>query len=260
MASEITGNLDNGTEAALSDQQPMVTFINSIEGVIAEGQQMTLSEANELVKNLGPDKGSASKPVQVKIDFVLDGKPDYYCFSLKIGTGRSLLGQMKRQEEDFYVTLAKVEHLLNPIGSVVNAEFETGVQTILREIERYRFTRMAAFFECHCKISETEQAMIKYADKLPEAEKRHFTEFVQTTITGLRRKANHMRPNKPIVQVQETAQERPVETQTPGRPPEQRRKSIKQRLQQHRKEADRHSAGRQPKQNRKRSRPTEPGR
>lgn len=255
--------VDNGPEAPLPAidpaAQPTVTFTSGMEGVIAENQQMTLSEANELVKNLDGqfrDEGRTPAPVKVKIDYVLDGQPDRYWLPLEIGAGGSLLEQMNRRLADFRADPDKVEQLFDQVDPEFKDEFKTAFLPSLRDNVNHLYDRVAVFFERHCEIAALEQQMTKYANTLPESAQQRFLEFTQATVANLRGKANaDLRRDEPAGRVQVAAQERPRETQAPGRSPE-RRESVKLRLQQHKENAAQRTTerGRQPQRTVKRSR------
>ena len=93
---------EGGPEAPMvsldPEGEPIVTITESMDERFPTGKQMSLSQAENYVRQVDQEYREAERTpqaVKVKIDYVKDGRTDRYWLPLEIGAGGSLLEQMQ---------------------------------------------------------------------------------------------------------------------------------------------------------------------
>lgn len=93
---------EGGPEAPMvsldPEGEPIVTVMESMDERFPIGKQMSLSQAEEYVRQVDQEYREAERTpqaVKVKIDYMKDGRTDRYWLPLEIGAGGSLLEQMQ---------------------------------------------------------------------------------------------------------------------------------------------------------------------
>ncbi|MCB5377598.1 hypothetical protein LIP85_17760, partial [Flavonifractor plautii] len=88
---------EGGPEAPMvnldSEGEPIVTITESMDERFPTGKQMSLSQAEEYVRQVDQEYREAERTpqaVKVKIDYMKDGRTDRYWLPLEIGAGGSL--------------------------------------------------------------------------------------------------------------------------------------------------------------------------
>lgn len=175
-------------------QEPIVTVKESPYEELPVGTQLTLSEAEELVKRMNRERwDSDERPetIRVVIDYRMDNVQDRYSLPVQIGPGiQSMLEQMK-----YHVDLS----LKNP--DVTCRDFYTaapGLDALLHEYFGPRFNeeleniqnRILGYFQQHSTISKLEQQFQTQAETLPLKEQKRFLKSAKKAITTLRHAAN----------------------------------------------------------------------
>lgn len=223
--------LETGPEAPAPtlnpEGQPIVTVTESIIKEFPIGRQMPLSEANEQVRLLDAayfDGELTSQPIQVKIDYTLDGQTDRYWLPLEIGAGGSLLEQMQSHIDAYRADPAKVDRLFDSVSPAYSETLRSEFAPELRACLDQLATKLTGFFQRHCDIAELEQQLTAQASVLPEKEQQAFRQSAQKTVVALRRTANTGETPSPVNQ--RTAP--PKEALEAGR----ERKSVKYTLRQ----------------------------
>ncbi len=200
--------VEGGPEApALSldpEAEPVVTVTESLDGTPAVGQQMTLSEANELVGRLGQEYQKAKyapAQVMVKIDYTRNGQTDRYWLPLEIGAGGNLLEQMKARLDALHTDPEQVARLFDSVPEEHRAAFKTELTPFVNESVNELSTGLLHYFHRHCDIAALERQFDAQASILPEKQQQAFREAAQRTVVNLRRAVNTGVPQaQPAVQ------------------------------------------------------------
>lgn len=229
---------EDGPEAPVMelspDAEPMVTVVESIEGNLPIGRQMTLSQANEEIRRLDmqyQEKEWIAQPVKVKIDYTRNGQTDRYWLPLQIGAGGGLLGQMKARLDSYRTDPETVSRLFDTIPEEHRAAFEAELTPFVNENVNKLSTGLLHYFHRHCDIAALEQQFDTQASVLPEKEQPSFRTGAEKTVVGLRRAINTGVPmEQPTVQRERAVT--PAQPETADHQPirEKPRQSVRVRL------------------------------
>lgn len=111
--------------------EPIVTIMESRDKAFPVGNRMTLSEANEYVRQMDASRheaNAAPQTVKVKIDYMWGDNSDRYWLPLEIGSGRGgLLEQMEERLGNFRS---------NPDRIVQELDFQGWTKSIARIFKR----------------------------------------------------------------------------------------------------------------------------
>lgn len=122
------------------DKEPTVTIGYTEGDYLYEGQQLPLSEANKLFEALDSNKFAEKKGLYDKtdfrIDFVQDGKPNYYEGRFDIGDGEGTLVSHIRARAEHYLS-SKGQELLQRLGAKEAEERTAEYQYILDSFVPY---------------------------------------------------------------------------------------------------------------------------
>lgn len=174
-----------------TEAEPIVTITESMNGKLFAGQQMTLSEANELIGQLDQEYQEADIPsakVKIKIDFTRNGQTDRYWLPLELGAGGNLLEQMKARLDYFHADPKRIERLFDDVSD--RAAFRAELMPFVNESINKLSTGLLHYFHRHCDIAALRQQFDAQASLLPEKQQQAFRETAERTIVSLRRAVN----------------------------------------------------------------------
>lgn len=136
--------------------EPTVTIIWSEHSRFHDGETMSLSEANALIENL--DRATVSEDgyykTKFRIDFVMDGQPDYYVGRQDLGDGDGTLIEHIENYHAYYENNEQWDnHLLQNGGTEALEADKTQREMLLHEFVPY--------LKLHNSLSKMEQTATK---------------------------------------------------------------------------------------------------
>lgn len=136
--------------------EPTVTIIWSEHSRFHDGETMSLSEANALIENL--DRATVSEDgyykTKFRIDFVMDGQPDYYVGRQDLGDGDGTLIEHIESYHAYYENNEQWDnHLLQNGGTEALEADKTQREMLLHEFVPY--------LKLHNSLSKMEQTATK---------------------------------------------------------------------------------------------------
>lgn len=244
------GPLPPGVHGAYyhAEQKIIVTITESMDERFPTGKQMSLSQAENYVRQVDQEYREAERTpqaVKVKIDYVKDGRTDRYWLPLEIGAGGSLLEQMQTHIGAYQDGQARVNQLFQSVPqeyrTVLQEELTPFIHQSVDELSR----GLLPCFQRHCQAADLGKQMEEQAALLPEGEQEAFRSAVQQIMKRLHKSINMGKTQEqPAVQREAPSAEgllSPQEDMT--QPPQEREAgpapcspSVKVRLQQLRKD------------------------
>lgn len=243
---------EGGPEAPMvsldPEGEPIVTITESMDERFPTGKQMSLSQAENYVRQVDQEYREAERTpqaVKVKIDYVKDGRTDRYWLPLEIGAGGSLLEQMQTHIGAYQDGQARVNQLFQSVPqeyrTVLQEELTPFIHQSVDELSR----GLLPCFQRHCQAADLGKQMEEQAALLPEGEQEAFRSAVQQIMKRLHKSINMGKTQEqPAVQREAPSAEgllSPQEDMT--QPPQEREAgpapcspSVKVRLQQLRKD------------------------
>ena len=194
--------------------EPLVTVTKSMGGKFPAGMRMTLSDANEYVRRVDEQYRAQELtpvPVQVKIDYMKDGRADRYCLPLEIGAGGSLLEQMQRHLDAYRDSPEKVVQLFEQVPEQYRSTLREELSPFVNDSIGRTGQALCQYFQTHCDIAELEQKLEQRLEALPERARRPYQKAARNTISGLRRAVNTGRERSRALAREEQAADRQKE-------------------------------------------------
>ena len=226
--------------------EPTVTIMESEDDRFPVGLQLPLSQADELVRNVGWERYSHNQepnPVTVKIDYMMNGQSDCYWLPLEIGAPGDLLEQMRDHINQYLLQPDEVSALFNNVPEEHREQLrETFVPTLEESLHDLSMT-VLHYLRRHCDISAMVQSSELQAKALPESRRQSFLAATQQAASTLRRAANngeqsfsdqHQQEND-VVRPDHNTQTQPIQATHAAVPAnhsqqEERPKSVKLKL------------------------------
>ena len=197
-----------------SKGEPLVTVTKSMGGKFPAGMRMTLSDANEYVRQVDEQYRAQELtpvPVQVKIDYMKDGRADRYCLPLEIGAGGSLLEQLGRHLEAYRDSPEKVAQLFEQVPEQYRDALREELTPFVNDSIGRTGQEVCQYFQLHCDIAELEQKLEQRIEALPERARKPYQKAARNTIAGLRRAVNTGRERSRALAREEQAADRKKE-------------------------------------------------
>ena len=215
--------------------EPVVTVMESRNRDFPVGKQMTLSEANEYVRQMDArrhETKGAPHTIKVKIDYMWGDTSDRYWLPLEIGSGRGgLLEQMEQRlahyradperiMQEFDFSKADVQH-----QELYRTSFLPFVQESIDDLR----SNLLPYFRNHCNITELKQKAEALIPGMGEGRQAQFRQTLEGHIAALRQKVNsgEMKQTPQQVQIKQNPPQRAAQNKPP-----QVRQSVKVRLEQ----------------------------
>lgn len=228
-----------GLEAPATDlhpaAEPIVTVTESRDRDFPVGKRMTLSEANEYVRQMDARRHEAKgapHAVKVKIDYMWGERCDRYWLPLEIGSGRGGLLEQMEQRLAYYRT--DPERIMQEFdfskADVQHQEFyRTSFLPFVQESINDLSCNLLPYFRNHCNISELKQKAEALIPGMGEGRQAQFRQTLEGQIAALRQKVNSGEMKQTPQQVQ--IKQNPPHRAAQDRPP-QSRLPVKVRLEQ----------------------------
>ena len=213
--------------------EPIVTIMESRDKAFPVGKRMTLSEANEYVRQMDASRheaNAAPQTVKVKIDYMWGDNSDRYWLPLEIGSGRGgLLEQMEERLGNFRSNPDRIVQELD--FSRVDEKYRENFQAAFLPFVQKNIDDLSCnllpYFRNHCSITDLKQAMEALIPGMGESRQKEFRKSLEERVAGLRQQINSLELKQAPQQVQ-IRQNTPQQV-TPDAPP-QSRESVKVRL------------------------------
>lgn len=237
--------------------EPVVTVMESRDRDFPAGKRMTLSEANEYVRQTDARRHEAQgapHTVKVKIDYMWDGISDRYWLPLEIGSGRGgLLEQMEQHLAPYRADPQRIMQELDfsRIDPKFQENFRASLLPFLHESVNDLHNNLLPYFRNHCAVTELKKSAEALIPGMGEGRQEQYRRTLDGRIASLRQMVNNHELKKLPQQVQ-LRQEPP--RQAARDVPPQNRKPVKLKLEQLK--AKQGAQGQQP--NRARHTPSRP--
>ena len=219
-----------------SKDEPIVTVVESTDEHFPEKLQMPLSQAERRILQIDElyrAHNQEPQPVKVKIDYMKNGQTDRYFLPLQIGTGGSLLAQMREHISGYQGNQEKISQLFHSVPDEYRASLQNELTPFLHNSLDGLSKELLPYFQWHCSVGELERQLEEQADMLPENQRASFRSGVRETLDGLRQSINlGAIPEPPALCREQPAQQMDDPAEFPAKAPHQFRESAKVRPQQ----------------------------
>lgn len=179
------------------DAEPVVTVTESADRHFPVGKRMTLSEANELVRQADEqrhDAGKSTHTVKVKIDYMWSDTSDRYWMELGIGSGHGdLLGQMEHYLDACRANPAQLEkemHFEN-VDEKYREDCRAFFLPFLHESVKDLSNNLLPYFRSHCEVAKVKQAAEALIPGMGEGRQEQYRKSLDETIAALRQTVNN---------------------------------------------------------------------
>ena len=210
--------------------EPIVTVTESRDRDFPVGKQMSLSEANEYVRQMDARRHEAKgapHTVKVKIDYMWGERCDRYWLPLEIGSGLGGLLQQMEQLLAYYRADPKriMQELDFPMeNGKYREDFRASFLPFVQQSIDDLLNNLLPYFRDHCNITEMKRTAEALMPALGESGQAKYRQRLESRATVLRQKVNSL-------EVKLSA--RPVQSRTDTpRPSPQSRTPVKVRLEQ----------------------------
>ena len=176
--------------------EPVVTVMESRDRNFPVGKQMTLSEANEYVRQMDASRHEAKATphaVKVKIDYVRGDTSDRYWLPLEIGSGRG--GLLEQMEQRLASYRADPERIMGELDfSKVDAKYRDDFQAsflpfIQKSMDDLN-SNLLPFFRNHCSITELKRSAEALIPGMGEGRQAQYQAKLDERIAALRQMVN----------------------------------------------------------------------
>lgn len=215
--------------------EPVVTVMESRDRDFPVGKHMTLSEANEYVRQMDARRHETTgtpHTVKVKIDYMWGESCDRYWLPLEIGTGQGGLLQQMEQRLAHY--RADPERIMQELDfSKVDAKYREDFRAsflpfIQKSIDDLN-NNLLPYFRNHYSITELKRTAEALIPGMGESRQAQFQKKLEEQIATLRQKVNSLELKQPPQRVQ---LKRDAPQQAAQDKPPQARQSVRVRLEQ----------------------------
>ena len=214
--------------------EPVVTVMESRDRNFPVGKQMTLSEANEYVRQMDASRHEAKATphaVKVKIDYMRGDTSDRYWLPLEIGSGRG--GLLEQMEQRLASYRADPERIMGELDfSKVDAKYRDDFQAsflpfIQKSMDDLN-SNLLPFFRNHCSITELKRSAEALIPGMGEGRQAQYQAKLDERIAALRQMVNsgELKQAPQRVQIVQSASPRQAAPETPAKP----RQSVRVRL------------------------------
>ena len=215
--------------------EPVVTVTESRDRDFPGGKRMTLSEANEYIRQMDTrrhETQSTPHMVKVKIDYMWGDTSDRYWLPLEIGSGRGGLLEQMEQRLTYYRT--DPQRIMQEFDfSKVDVQYQEFyrtsflpfVQTSIEDLH----SNLLPYFRNHCNITELKQKAEALIPGMGEGRQAQFKVKLEEQVAALRQQVNsgEMKQMPQQVQLKQNSPQRATQDKPP-----QARQSVKVRLEQ----------------------------
>ena len=220
-----------------SKDEPIVTVVESTDEHFPEKLQMPLSQAERRILQIDElyrAHNQEPQPVKVKIDYMKNGQTDRYFLPLQIGTGGSLLAQMREHISSYQGNQEKISQLFHSVPDEYRASLQNELTPFLHNSLDGLSKELLPYFQWHCGVGELGRQLEEQADMLTENQRAAFQAGVRNTLDGLRQSLNlGVVPEPPALYREQPAQKIEIAADRilPKEPPRaSSRHSVKVRL------------------------------
>lgn len=219
----------------LPTDEPVVTVVESGDLNFPVGMKLSLSAANEYVRQmdaLSYDAKSTPHTVRIKIDYTQGETRDRYTFPLQIGSGRG--GLLEQMERNLTYYRADPERIMggldvSTIDKRSEAFFRSSILPLVQKSVEDLYNDLLPYFRRHCSIAELKKSAEALIPSMGESQQERFRKTIEEQIAVLRQKVNSLEPRSTPRQVhtrQDTSQQATQAT------PAQSRRSVRGQLKQ----------------------------
>ncbi len=208
--------------------EPVVTVMESRDRDFPVGKQMTLSEANEYVRQMDARRHEAKgapHTVKVKVDYMWGERCDRYWLPLEIGSGRGGLLQQMEQLLAYYRADPKriMQELDFPKeNGKYREDFRAFFLPFVQQSIDDLHNNLLPYFRNHCNITEMKRTAEALMPALGENGQAQYKQKLENKAAALRQKVNSLevklsprqeqrRPDAP----QRAAQDNPPQARPP---------------------------------------------
>lgn len=228
-----------GTEAPATNlhpaAEPVVTIAESGDRDFPVGKQMTLSEANEYVRQMDTrcyEAKGVPHAVKVKIDYVWGGQCDRYWLPLEIGLGRG--GLLQQMEQNLAYYRADPEHIMQELDfSKMDERYREDFRALFLPFVQKSVddlnSNLLPYFRDHCNITEMKRASETLVPVINEYDRTKITQKLEDRTAALRQKLNSLEVKLSPRPIQGKLD---IPRQTIRGTPQKSRLSVKVRLEQ----------------------------
>lgn len=212
--------------------EPVVTVTESRDRGFPVGKRMTLSEANEYVRQVDTRRHEAKgtpHTVKVKIDYMRGDNCDRYWLPLEIGSGRGGLLEQMEQRLAYYRADPECivqELYFSKVDEKHREDFRAVFLPFIQESIKDLSCHLLPYFRDHCNITEMKRTAEALIPAMGESGQARYKQELENKTTMLRQKVNSGELKLSPRPVQDTPQQAAQDK------PPQARQTVRVRLEQ----------------------------